>query len=377
VSEGRPNPKPDDEVIIELVPVVRQIVASRSSDPQVVDDLVQETIARVMAARSRVHGDTLAPYAAVTARNLVASMARRNGRASAKSHLLVDPGASEPPGESLLRQEQSAMMASALARLPAEERDLILAHEVQHQDTRTLAAGRSSTPGAVAAQLSRIRAKLRVEYLLVCEQLEPPSDRCRPVLRAISAGDKRRQRELDAGAHLLECDCCSRVSTLLLDRRPATSREEVVRVPISKDADVVTACQKGREAALELGFSSTELTLIATAISEIARNIVRFAERGDMVISRIAEDGRVGVNVLARDVGPGIPRLAAAMLDGYSTYAGLGLGLPGAKRLMDEFDIVTELGKGTTVTMTKWTRRVGDDMVKHLHDRQQQGDARE
>jgi anti-sigma regulatory factor (Ser/Thr protein kinase) len=96
-----------------------------------------------------------------------------------------------------------------------------------------------------------------------------------------------------------------------------------------------------------------------------------------MVISRIAEDGRVGVNVLARDVGPGIPRLAAAMLDGYSTYAGLGLGLPGAKRLMDEFDIVTELGKGTTVTMTKWTRRVGDDMVKHLHDRQQQGDARE
>jgi serine/threonine-protein kinase RsbT len=164
------------------------------------------------------------------------------------------------------------------------------------------------------------------------------------------------------------------VSTLLLDRRSTTPRDDEVRVPISKDADVVTARQRGRETAARLGFSSTDLTLIATAISEIARNIVRFAERGDMVISRVDEGGRVGVTIVARDVGPGIPALAEAMLDGYSTYAGLGLGLPGAKRLMDQFDIVTELGKGTTVTMTKWVDQSGDEHRGQRHDDRRQGE---
>jgi len=130
-------------------------------------------------------------------------------------------------------------------------------------------------------------------------------------------------------------------------------------VAITKDADVVTARQKGREVAATLGFTATELTLIATAISEIARNIVKFAERGEMLITVVAESGRHGVTIVARDVGPGIKDVQEAMRDGYSTYAGLGLGLPGAKRLMDQFDVVTEVGKGTTVTMTKWRSRDG------------------
>ena len=78
-----------------------------------------------------------------------------------------------------------------------------------------------------------------------------------------------------------------------------------------------------------------------------------------MLITVVAQDGRRGVTILARDVGPGIPNVAEAMRDGYSTYAGLGLGLPGAKRLMDQFDVATEVGKGTTVTMTKWRSRDG------------------
>ncbi len=362
MTDTRSQPGPDDEVIVELVPMVRKIVASRIRDPEVVDDLVQETLARVMAARSRVQGDTLEPYAAVTARNLVASLARGNDRARAKTHLLADLEPSESPAEDLLRQEESSLLAQALDRLPTEERDLLLAHEVHDQDTRSLAEHRDSTPGAVAAQLSRVRAKLRVEYLLIQEQVEPPTDRCRPVLRAISAGDRRRQRELDAGAHLLGCDCCSTISAALLDRRASAPRDDDVRVPISRDADVVTARQRGREAAARLGFSSTELTLIATAISEIARNIVRFADHGDMVIRTVQDDrGRPGVTIVARDVGPGIPQLREALQDGYSTYDGLGLGLPGARRLMDQFDVVTELGKGTTVTMTTWARRTGAD----------------
>jgi len=368
VSEAETYPRLDadadaDEVIVELVPMVRKIVSSRIRDPHVVDDLVQETLTRVMAAHARVEGDTLAPYAAVTARNLVASMARRNDRARSKKHLLVDLDRPEPPGKTLLRQEESSMVAAALSRLPDTERELLVAHEVHHLDTKTIAAHRDSTPGAVAAQLSRARAKLRVEYLLVQEQVEPTTDRCRPVLRALSAGDRRRQRELDTGAHLLECDCCAKVSAILIDRRTVGTPEDEVRVLISSDADVVTARQKGRETAARLGFSATDLTLIATAISEVARNIVRFADRGEVVVDAVSEGDREGITIVARDVGPGIPDLREAMRDGYSTYHGLGLGLPGARRLMDQFDIVTEAGRGTTVTMTKW--RYGDRRRPH------------
>jgi serine/threonine-protein kinase RsbT len=129
-----------------------------------------------------------------------------------------------------------------------------------------------------------------------------------------------------------------------------------VRIPIRGDADVVTARQQGRELATQAGFSATELTIIATAISEIARNIVMFADRGEIIVSLADENGRQGVTVVARDSGPGIPDLEQALRDGYSGYGGMGLGLPGSRRLMDEFEITSEVDKGTTVTMTKWRR---------------------
>jgi serine/threonine-protein kinase RsbT len=194
---------------------------------------------------------------------------------------------------------------------------------------------------------------LRVEYLLAMDRVEPPTDRCRAVLLALSAGDRRRQRELDAGRHLLECDLCARFSEPLTERRRDSLEE--TRIPIRRDADVVLARQRGREVAARVGFSATDLTLVATAISEIARNIVRFADRGEITVTEI-EDGRRGVQIIARDAGPGIPDVEAAVADGYSTYGGLGLGLPGARRLMDEFGIVSEPGRGTTITMTKWHR---------------------
>jgi serine/threonine-protein kinase RsbT len=126
------------------------------------------------------------------------------------------------------------------------------------------------------------------------------------------------------------------------------------RVPVSRDADVVVARQKAREAGTRAGFSGTDLTLIATAVSEIARNIVKFAHRGTFTFAIVTDGGRTGLLMTARDSGPGISDLPRALQDGYSTYRGLGLGLPGARRLVDEFDILTEVGKGTTVTMTKW-----------------------
>jgi serine/threonine-protein kinase RsbT len=129
-----------------------------------------------------------------------------------------------------------------------------------------------------------------------------------------------------------------------------------VRVPITGEADIVTARQKGRELAAAGGFSRTEQTLIATAISEVARNIVEYAQRGEIVLSAVEQPGRRGVVVVARDNGPGIQDPELAMRDGYSTAHSLGMGLPGAKRLMDEFDLSSTVGSGTTVTMRKWAR---------------------
>lgn len=219
----------DDRVVVDLVPVLRRVVGARIKDPYTVEDLVQETLARLMSSARRVDPDKLHHYAAVTARHVVASYAERNDRARNRSHLLGGPADVPPP--------------------------------------------------------------------------------------------------VDDG---------------------------VVRVPVARDADVVTARQQGREVAARAGFSTSDQTLIATAISEISRNIVKFAERGEVTISLVTDEGRRGVRVEARDVGPGIPDIEAALRDGFSTYHGLGLGLPGAKRLMDRFHLSSVAGEGTTVTMEKW-----------------------
>ena len=127
-----------------------------------------------------------------------------------------------------------------------------------------------------------------------------------------------------------------------------------VRVAIESDADVVVARQRARELAAGLGLSGTDLTLLATAISEIARNITTYAERGEVAVSVVATGRRRGVRVVASDEGPGIADLELALRDGYTSGVGLGMGLPGTRRLVDEFDIVSAPGEGTTVTFVKW-----------------------
>jgi serine/threonine-protein kinase RsbT len=106
----------------------------------------------------------------------------------------------------------------------------------------------------------------------------------------------------------------------------------------------------------DLGFSSTDLTLLATAISEIARNITTYAGEGEVALRVLNDSGRSGIEVVATDDGPGIADVELAMQDGYTTGNGLGLGLPGTRRLVDEFDIDTEPGVGTKVRLVKWTR---------------------
>lgn len=136
-----------------------------------------------------------------------------------------------------------------------------------------------------------------------------------------------------------------------------TDESEIgILVPIRVDIDIVMARQQGRTLAQQIGFTGSDLTVIATAISEMARNIVSYADTGEIFLGEIRQGSKRGLIVIARDQGPGIRDIKLAMQDGYSTGRSLGLGLPGAKRLMDEFEIVSEVGKGTTVTMKKWTR---------------------
>lgn len=135
--------------------------------------------------------------------------------------------------------------------------------------------------------------------------------------------------------------------------------ERETHIPISSDADILAARQQGRGLAKELGFSTSDQALIATAISEVARNIVQYATRGEIVLSIAREPGRQGIVVEARDNGPGIANIELALQDGYSTTRSLGMGLPGARRLTDEFEIASEVGKGTTVRMKKWNSADG------------------
>jgi serine/threonine-protein kinase RsbT len=128
-----------------------------------------------------------------------------------------------------------------------------------------------------------------------------------------------------------------------------------IRVRINSDLDIVAARRRGRELAKALGFGPTDLALIATAISELARNIVLYAHGGEIILRSTEQKGAPGIVVVASDEGSGIPDVTEAMQDGYSTSGGLGLGLGGVRRLMDEFEIVSRAGYGTQVTAKKWT----------------------
>jgi serine/threonine-protein kinase RsbT len=133
-------------------------------------------------------------------------------------------------------------------------------------------------------------------------------------------------------------------------------------VRISSDADMVAARAAARSLATELGFSRTDATLIATAVSEVARNIVVHAGSGEIVMNALRQDSRYGLEVTAKDSGPGIRDISAALEPGYAGRGGLGLGLPGARRLMDEFAVDSSADTGTTVTMKKW--RVRDELER-------------
>ncbi|MDQ3146363.1 MAG: sigma-70 family RNA polymerase sigma factor [Actinomycetota bacterium] len=209
----------NDTILLDAAEVVRRVVAHRTSNPDLVEDVTQETMARLVGQRIRLEDDAVIPFAIVTARNLLNSHARREDRDRRHAHRLVELSEPDRPEDGLLREEEQRAIRVALARLSDRDREALIAKETGGATTRDLAEAAQTSPGAIAVRMAAARAKLRVEYLLSYRKTAPPTPRCRPVLVALSAGDRRRQRALDAGEHLLDCDTCASLSEPLLQRK--------------------------------------------------------------------------------------------------------------------------------------------------------------
>ena len=218
VSADDKGGEPGAADVAALHDLVRRVVVARVRDPDTADDLVQETLTRVTAASSRLDDVALAPYAVATARNLVSSLGREQARDLRHRHRLVELPHTEGLDHDVVRREEEEALAAAFSRLGPEERRALAAHEVQGVPLASLAEESRSTPGAVAVRMARARAKLRVEYLLALRRVDLPTDRCMPVLVALSSGDRRRQRTVGAGEHLLECPSCASLSEPLVKR---------------------------------------------------------------------------------------------------------------------------------------------------------------
>jgi RNA polymerase sigma factor (sigma-70 family) len=209
----------DRRDVLDLTELVRRVVRARVRDPEVAQDVVQETLASVLEARPRINDEGLAAYAVVTARNLVHALGRERDRSRRHAHRLLDLRAPADPADEVLVKEDGEAVTEALRRLSDREHTAVVGHEIGGKDMATLAQELGSSPGGIAVQLARARAKLRVDYLVALRRSEPPTSRCRPVLISLSAGDRRRQRALEAGEHLLNCDYCAAMSRPLMDRR--------------------------------------------------------------------------------------------------------------------------------------------------------------
>jgi serine/threonine-protein kinase RsbT len=136
--------------------------------------------------------------------------------------------------------------------------------------------------------------------------------------------------------------------------RKISNMEEIKEIIIKDSEDIILARQVVREMAKELNFGLADQTRITTAVSELGRNIYLYAKKGKITIKAVSKGGKTGIEITAKDNGPGIADIEMAMQDGYTTSNGMGQGLPGSKRLMSEFEIKSKVGIGTTVVVRKW-----------------------
>ncbi len=265
----------EDVRLGELRALVRRVVAARVRDTHTVDDLVQETLARVLAARARLDEAALGPYAVVTARNLVRALGREQRRHRRHAHRLAERPTAAPPEEEALRREEHEALALAFSKLPPSERRALADHEVEGVDVSSMAERSDATPGAVAVRLARGRAKLRVEYVLALRRVELPTAGCKPVLLALSSGERRRQEALKAGDHLLECAPCADLSAPLLKRsRPLAALWPILAIGRAIDAvrrPAARAVHWARAHPVHAAGASTGVAAITVAVVLLTR----------------------------------------------------------------------------------------------------------
>ena len=211
--------RPPVDSMAELADVVRHSLAARTRDRHLIEDLTQETLVRLAATDHELAPDEQKAYAIVTARNLLTSHARHQAVRQRHIHRLAEDAAREGPEQRTLDREQNDALVTALERLDPEDRRLLLRHEADGTDLATLADEADVTPGAMAMRLARARAELRLEFLLAFRRVKLPTVRCRPVLLALSNGDRRRQAALDAPAHLASCPTCAALAEPLTRRK--------------------------------------------------------------------------------------------------------------------------------------------------------------
>jgi RNA polymerase sigma factor (sigma-70 family) len=210
---------PKQHEILRLRPAIESAITQRVDDPDIAQDFVQETLMRLFDAAPRLEARTLRSYALVTAHNIVVSYERRGGVEARNAFRVVDAAEPLDPEESFLASEEREALRAAVERVPKEERDLLIARELDNASPGDLASRTGTSPGGVRTRLARARGRLRVEYLLAYRRVQPRTRHCRHVLYALSAGDVRRQRAIDASNHLLECEQCAALAEPLLRRR--------------------------------------------------------------------------------------------------------------------------------------------------------------
>jgi RNA polymerase sigma factor (sigma-70 family) len=217
--ERRPEADDEQAEILALVAPLRRFALARLQDVHDADDVVQETLTRILAARGRLQDETLTGYAFAVARNLISTQHREAELHRRHAPRLLDLSEPAQPEHLVLAAEERQALATALRDLPRRQRDQLVEHVVH--ETAVAELGERAGASNIAAQLARTRARLRLDYLLALRGATLPTPRCRPVLLAVSARDRRRQAAVRAADHLANCRTCFELSEPLLRRRRA------------------------------------------------------------------------------------------------------------------------------------------------------------
>jgi RNA polymerase sigma factor (sigma-70 family) len=272
--------------VLVVEPVIRRVVAARAN-PADVDDLVQDCLERLLVARKRLAPEAILPYAVVTARNLVSSHAKSTMRHAAAVPRIADTSEPDRPEDVVLAGEARRAMKVALSRLSRSERKEILAY---YNGGSAPAGEAAQSRGALRVRMSRTRAKLRLEYLLAFRHLELPTPQCRSVLLAISAGDRRRQREFNAAQHLLDCGTCAALSEPL-DRRSAALT--AITIPVGFAGWIVSKVRAHPvHAAVSVTATSAAAATAAVLLVPSPATAGRPPAASPAVISHLSVDGQ-------------------------------------------------------------------------------------